>query len=208
MSTKQITPELMELLQRPLPPNAVKPHPTKTYLSHIKAIYVTERLNEVFGIGGWKIKTKLVPINGNDVIITKHQRRNGGSEYEEYTVSCYTELTVPEYDIYYDCIASSTNDDIGDAAKGATTDAINKIASYMGIGADVYKGEYDWHTSCRIHISRCTTVSALQAFFEDNRLAHDFVAGDKESEAVKAVKAKAWAEFKNMVARRKEELEG
>jgi hypothetical protein len=34
------------------------------------------------------------------------------------------------------------NDDPGDAAKGATTDAITKIASWIGIGIDVYKGKH------------------------------------------------------------------
>ena len=45
---EKLTPAQLELIKKPLPPEAVKPHPTKTYLSSIKAIYVTERLNEVF----------------------------------------------------------------------------------------------------------------------------------------------------------------
>jgi hypothetical protein len=35
-------------LKEPLPAEAITQHPTKTYLSSIKAIYVTERFNEVF----------------------------------------------------------------------------------------------------------------------------------------------------------------
>ncbi len=38
----------LEKLKEPLPQEAVTQHPTKTYLSSIKAIYVTERFNEVF----------------------------------------------------------------------------------------------------------------------------------------------------------------
>jgi hypothetical protein len=54
-----------------------------------------------------------------------------------------TKFEAAEYGIYYECVASSTNDDIGDASKGAATDAITKIASYIGIGIDVFKGQHD-----------------------------------------------------------------
>ena len=65
METKKITPEMYEALKKPLPYDAVKPHPTKTYLSSIKAIYVTERLNDVFGCGSWQIKAEKVSENAN-----------------------------------------------------------------------------------------------------------------------------------------------
>jgi len=45
---KELTQNQLDLIKKPLPPEAVTQHPTKTYLSSIKAIYVTERLNEVF----------------------------------------------------------------------------------------------------------------------------------------------------------------
>ena len=37
-------------------------------------------------------------------------------------------------------VASKTNDDAGDTLKGSATDAQPKIASYLGIGAEIYKG--------------------------------------------------------------------
>ncbi len=40
----------------PLPAEAISQHPTKTYLSSIKGIYVTERFNEVFGVGKWTVR--------------------------------------------------------------------------------------------------------------------------------------------------------
>ena len=58
MEFKKITPEMKAMLDEPLPKEALKPHPTKSFLTTIKAIYVTERLNNVFGIGAWKIKTE------------------------------------------------------------------------------------------------------------------------------------------------------
>ena len=121
---------LYEKLKEPLPMEAVKPHPTKTYLSSIKAIYVTERFNDVFGIGAWSIKVSEVSCNeSTGMVVVK------------------VTFEVPEHSIYYESYggndnggAGSKNFDLGDAYKGATTDAITKIGSYMGVAIDVFKG--------------------------------------------------------------------
>ena len=133
-----LSPEQLALIVKPLPPQAVKPHPTRTGMSTIKAIYVTERFNEVFGVGEWTIETSLI----GDISVNV-RTTNYGKERTEYTALAKTIFKVPIYGITYECIASSTNDDMGDAAKGATTDAITKIASWIGIGIDVFKGEQD-----------------------------------------------------------------
>lgn len=126
---KTITSEQIELIKKPLPKEAISQHPTKTFLSSIKAIYVTERLNDVFGIGAWSIKTEHVETGNGSMVVVK------------------VTFEVKDYGIYYECFGgnnnggeNSKNFDLGDAYKGATTDAITKIASYMGIGADVFKG--------------------------------------------------------------------
>lgn len=121
MEKRELTKEQIELLNKPLPAEAVTPHPTKTYLSSIKAIYVTERLNEVFGVVEWQIQTNFVA-------------------QQDKMIVCKTILTIPSYGIYYEAFGGNDNVDLGDAYKGATTDAITKIASYMGIAADVFKG--------------------------------------------------------------------
>ena len=122
--------QLKAELYAPLPSEAIKQHPTKTFLSTIKPIYITDRLNEVFGIGQWQTKTENVLVNDNGTVVNK------------------VVLTVPEYNIYYECFGGNDNGgsgskgfDLGDAFKGATTDALNKIASYLGIGIDVYRGK-------------------------------------------------------------------
>lgn len=135
---KQLTQQQLELIKKPLPREAVTQHPTKQNLSTIKAIYVTERLNDVFGVGSWKIKTDLV---GN--IIEKTRTTSSGRERTEFTAIAKTTISIKDYGIYYECIASSVNDDPGDACKGATTDAITKICSYIGIGIDVFKGQHE-----------------------------------------------------------------
>lgn len=111
------------LLSEPLPKEAVTPHPTKKFLSSIKSIYVTERLNEVFGVGRWRIESEIV-------------------ERVERMVVVKMKFTIPDYGIYYECYGGNDNPDLGDAYKGATTDAITKVASWLGIGADVFKGKY------------------------------------------------------------------
>lgn len=122
MDIKTLTAEKQAQLVRPLPPEAVTPHPTKTYLSSIKSIYVTERLNEVFGVGSWKVEVNKVD-QANKMVVVK------------------VRLTIPAYGIDYECYGGNDNADLGDAYKGATTDALTKIASWLGIGQEVFKGE-------------------------------------------------------------------
>lgn len=121
METRTITPEQKEALDRRLPDEAVSQHPTKKFLSSIKSIYVTERLNEVFGVGSWRVETDIV-------------------ERAERMVVVKLRFSIPEYGIYYECFGGNDNVDLGDACKGATTDALTKVCSWLGIGAEVFKG--------------------------------------------------------------------
>ena len=119
---KQLSSEQLALLKRPLPAEAIKPHPTKTYLSSIKAIYVVERLNEVFGLGGWVARNEFVTRQDKWVVVK-------------------TTFEAAEYGIVVpDIFGGNDNADLGDAYKGACTDALTKIGSYLYIGMDVYKG--------------------------------------------------------------------
>lgn len=129
METKKLSEEQVKKLQAPLPAEAVKPHPTKSYLSSIKAIYVVERLNQVFGIGTWKLKSEIVD-DKTDMVVVK------------------SVLSIPEYGIELESFGGndnggegSKNFDKGDAYKGATTDALTKICSFLEIGIDVFKGK-------------------------------------------------------------------
>jgi hypothetical protein len=126
---KKVTEDMRKKLREPLPQGAVKQHPTKTYLSSIKAIYVTERLNDVFGVGSWRTKLEHIKTTETGMVVVK------------------TTFEIPEYGIYYECYGgndnggeNSKNFDLGDAFKGATTDALTKIGSFLEIGIDVFKG--------------------------------------------------------------------
>lgn len=114
--------ELKEALSKELPLEALQPIPGKPYLTSIKGIYVTERFNEVFGVGGWRVKVEFV-------------------ERKEDAVVVKVIFEVPEKNIYYECYGGNNNKDLGDAYKGATTDAITKIGSYLGVGLEVFKGK-------------------------------------------------------------------
>lgn len=126
----EVPQDVLDILNRALPDEAVKQHPTKTYLSSIKAIYVTERFTEAFGLGGWTFKTEIVEKGSNGMVVVK---------------VCFE---VPKYGIYYESYGgndnggeNSKNFDLGDAYKGATTDALTKIGSFLGVGIDVFKGK-------------------------------------------------------------------
>ena len=127
---ERITDDMAAMLREPLPTAAITKHPTKTYLSSIKAIYVTERLNKVFGIGAWT--TNVEPFS-----------------YDPNIGMVVVKLTfnIPHLGIHHQSFGGNDNGgvnnknfDLGDAYKGATTDALTKICSFLEIGIDVFKG--------------------------------------------------------------------
>lgn len=117
---KELPADLIEKLKAPLPQEAVSPNPERPHLSVIKVIYVVERLNEVFGLNGWRISNHVV--EQGKMIVVKGT------------------LMVSEYGIEIEQYGGNDNPDRGDAYKGACTDALSKCASYLGVGMDVYKG--------------------------------------------------------------------
>lgn len=127
-------------LKSPLPSEAIKQHPSKTYLSTIRDIYVIERLNEVFGVGSWKLKVEHITTQGKMVVVK-------------------VLFTIPEYNIEYECYGGNDNSDLGDAYKGATTDALTKICSWLGIANEVWKNKTSQE---RTQTSNPTTRSKSQ----------------------------------------------
>lgn len=125
MEKKQITEEMKAKLNSAIQAEAIKQHPTKSYLSTINAIYVSERLNDVFGVGEWQTKVEYINEKSNKTTM----------------VVVKLTLDIPAYGIHYECYGGNDNADYGDAFKGATTDALTKIGSWMGIGAHVWKND-------------------------------------------------------------------
>ncbi len=135
---RSLPPEMMHALYAPLPPEALKPHPTKDYLSSVKAIYVIERLNQVFGIGAWTYSTEV--IEQSQPRLVPDPKKAGEMKEKPGMIVVRVVLTVSEFEISLEQFGGSDNEDRGDAYKGAVTDALSKIASYLGIAMDVYKG--------------------------------------------------------------------
>lgn len=126
-----LTNEQIEKLSKKLPDWAVKKHPIKTGMSSIHPMAIIDRLNEVFGVANWSFTTEFISCNPA-IQKTKNGDRSvfiayvkGRFEYEDCVIEQY---------------GGNTNDDAGDTLKGSATDALTKIASYLGIGAEIYKG--------------------------------------------------------------------
>lgn len=125
--------ETMLMLLAPLPKEAVKPHPTKRGMSAINPIYVSERLNKVFGIGGWSFSTE-----NEELKPWVQKTKNGQRDMFKGIVKCQLSLS---NGAMYQTTASSDNDDAGDALKGAATDGLTKLASWLGVGSHVWKNQ-------------------------------------------------------------------
>lgn len=131
MSNRNMTTEQVEKLNKKLPDWAIKDHPTKKNMTVIHPMAVIERLNEVFGVGVWQFTTEYISC---DPFIQK--TKNG--ERSMYMSAVKGRLQIG--DIILEQYGGSSNDDKGDALKGGATDALTKIASYLNIGAEIYKG--------------------------------------------------------------------
>jgi len=185
--------QLKAELYAPLPAEAIKQHPTKTFLSTIKPIYITDRLNEVFGIGKWQTRTENVLVNDNGTVVNK------------------TTLIIDEYGIYYECFGGNDNGgsgskgfDLGDAFKGATTDALNKIASYLGIGIDVYRGKQSHApTGYKNYPVEAPMQQPVQQPIKPSSVFNDDIA-DRKAKALSALqKAKKVSTVKGLIAEQK-----
>lgn len=121
----------IEQLGQPLPSWALKPHPTKSNMTVIHPMAVIDRLNEVFGIGAWNFETQFLSSE-------KEVQKTKNGERDVYVSAVKGRLTIGT--LILEQFGGSTNDDKGDSLKGGATDALTKIASYLGIGASVYKG--------------------------------------------------------------------
>ncbi len=162
---KKITPEMREKLNKALPKEAISQHPTKKFLSTIKAIYVVERLNDVFGVGEWMISNEVISANDKWIVVK-------------------SVFTVNGYNIRIEQFGGNDNADPGDAYKGAATDALTKIGSYLEIGIDVFKGLADKPKAETATKSETTTTTTKVD--DDNKL---WITDKQMDKAVERIKA-------------------
>lgn len=133
--------ELQEQLSAPLPAEAITTNERHSHLSSIKPAYVIERMNQVFGIGGYRTTNQTVTFERVVRVFKKDSPQQ--YEREQFVGTVHGTLEIPKYHIHLENYGGSENDDLGDALKGAATDAFTKMCSYLGVGLDVYKGAHD-----------------------------------------------------------------
>lgn len=116
---------MREALRQPFPDEALSQHPTKKYLTTIKAMYITERLNDVFGLGRWRIDHLITHIDEENIVV------EGVFDSLDYEVSVSKQYGGSEI---------MSKQALGDAYKSAVTDCQSKVASLLEVGIDVFKG--------------------------------------------------------------------
>lgn len=122
-----INEEIRSALRKPFPAEAVKQHPTKPFLSTIKAIYIIERLNDIFGMGNWECEHEIINDSENYVA---GKGRLFLKDYKFYTPYQYGGH-----------VKTGKNTEPADGYKSMVTDIISKCASFLEIGIDVFKGK-------------------------------------------------------------------
>ena len=122
-----ITDTIRQQLRAGFPDEAYSKHPTKTFLTTLKAMYVTERLNDVFGIGRWTIEIEIIERTDNYVLLQ--------GEFK----SLDFDVVAPKQ--FGGHNTTGNNTEIADGFKSALTDCQSKIASYFEIGIDMFKGK-------------------------------------------------------------------
>ena len=124
----KLTEDQEKLLKKDFPSEALSVDNSRGFpLTSIKAAYVIERLNDVFGIGGWSYDF---------------------SDFEEIQGEITTVVTlfIHSQDNEHLAIKQAggkriIKTNITDARKSAVTDGLTKCASILGIGHNIFKGK-------------------------------------------------------------------
>lgn len=164
-------------LSAPLPADAIKASfEGSKGLSTVKSAYQKERMNEVFGIGGWTYEDVLVSIVPSPVYKWKAQKKERVGEIDYFTnyVLVRTRVYIREFDLYSPWywggwVMDDYHQDIGDAMKSAVTSSLSKcLGEYFEVGIQVYKGD---PTSQVANIGRVMTAD------ERDRLEREYIEG-------------------------------
>lgn len=125
---ENIQKEMYDKLSAPFPSEAMTEDTSRGFaLTSIKAQYIIERLNSVFGVDGWEAKPQVL---FND--------KETGCGVHVSLVARYPGLAPIARHVISGC---KPKKDPGDLLKSAMTDAICKAASHLGVGNEVYKGK-------------------------------------------------------------------
>jgi len=132
--------ELYRKLKEPFPPEAYAIDKSRggnknpaAWLTTIRAQYIIDRLNSVFGLGGWSMTGEL------DTIRDENQRIISALFSGTLVASC-NDINIKIENIGYAEQSVAGNRLGGDILKSARTDCLSKCASWIGVGDAVFKG--------------------------------------------------------------------
>lgn len=120
-----------KLLKEGEPGNISKPDKSTNYVGYSPQPII-DAMNEVFGIGGWGFEEV-----SNELML------DGGGMPTMAIAEVYVHITGVDFRPKAFGQSRVTRGDIGDAKKGAQTDAIKKALSYFSVGNRAYLGMLD-----------------------------------------------------------------
>jgi hypothetical protein len=126
MEKIKISDDMRKQFRADFPKSAYQGHPTKKFLTTLKAMYVTERLNSVLGVGRWSINVDVIERTDDYVLV------------QGELICLDYEVIVPKQ--FGGHKTTGVNTETADGFKSALTDCQSKIASYLEIGIDMFKG--------------------------------------------------------------------
>ncbi len=128
----ELTKKQLEKLAEDFPAEALSKDTSRGFeLTSIKAMYVIERLNEAFGVTGWRYKftkPRLVAASDKKEYVTRVALQLVSDEKVFHHVSQYGGKHI-------------VKDNHADALKSSITDGLTKCASILGIGHTIFKGQ-------------------------------------------------------------------
>tara|TARA_Y100001938_G_C8053630_1_gene413253 strand:- start:680 stop:1384 length:705 start_codon:yes stop_codon:yes gene_type:complete len=120
-----LTDEQRSIIDVPTPVEMLSENPKQPFLTSVKAYYVIEILNLAFGEFGWLFDSSAEE-KGSASVVVKGTLKIRLDNDKEHIITQY---------------GGHDSKIRGDAYKGACTDALKKCASYLGICADVFRGD-------------------------------------------------------------------
>lgn len=107
---------------------------------YISGQSITERLNEVLGVGFWKYEG----LYGTEKIVQEPNGKN--TRVKMYVQFSFFNIELREWITFVDVGSEQVKPGMneGDATKSAITDGMKKCASRIGVASDLYKGLIKW----------------------------------------------------------------
>lgn len=123
---KPVTQAMRNELRKGFPDAAYSFLAHKPEFTTLKAMYITERLNDVFGLGRWTIEFNIVEKTAENIVLQ--------GEFISYDYDIHVPKQFGGHSL------NRKGMELADAYKSAVTDCQSKIVSYLEIGIDMFKG--------------------------------------------------------------------